>query len=154
MKNLLYFPILFCAVLFIFSCTPCPDCPDVTMDQYDDTATLRDTISVATFQTWRNNWLTNGQSYTANTLTKYFTMPVLDLTEFLEFPGTGRDSVVAARFVLGMEIDATDSIPHLMLVGVNSAGQSLIDTSKQQYIYDVTKPCPKMCGLNSLPDRN
>ena len=151
MKNLIYSLSLLFAMVCIFSCTPCPDCPDVEDDDYDYTAQLKDTISPATFNTWVTNWKTHGQSYTALTLTEYFTMPTVDLSEFLSFPGTGRDTVAAARFVLGLEFLPTDTLPHIMLVGVNSAGVNMIDPSMNQYIYDVSLPCPHMCGKNSLP---
>lgn len=149
MKNLTYFSAILFAFSLIYSCTPCADCPD-GQDQMN-TLTLTDTISENKYQTWVTNWKTNGQDYTANTLTDYFTMPLVDITEFQQYPGTGRDSVVAARFVIGMELAAPDSIIHLMLVGVNGLGQSMTDASKQQYVYDVTMPCPTSCGANSLP---
>ena len=151
MKNLIYFSTLLCAIVLIFSCTPCPDCPEGPDFGADATTlTLQDTISKQTYDTWILNWKTYGQSYTVNTLMEYYTMPLIDITEFTQHPGTGPNTVVAARFVLGMEIVSTDTIPHLMLVGVNSAGASLTDASRQQYIYDVTQPCPSSCGANSL----
>ena len=153
MKNLIYYTTILCGTLFIFSCSPCPDCPegpDISEDAI--TLTTEDTISLQKFQTWVNDWATHGQAYTANTLTTSFTMPLVDITEFTENMGTsGRDSVVAARFYLGMDI--TDTMPHIMLVGVNSLGDSLTNENAGQYIYDVTKPCPKMCGISSLPDK-
>ena len=154
MKNLIYFATLICAVVLLFSCKPCPECPEVaTADVKQDnpyTATLRDTISYATYDLWKNNWKTYGQAFTANLLTEYFTMPLLDLNEFLSFPGTGRNTVVASRFVLGLEINGPDTTQHLMLVGVGSDGASLTNAALQQYIYDVTAPCPTSCGVTSL----
>jgi len=151
MKTLIYSLMLLIATVFIFSCAPCPECPDGPDDEF--TPNLKDTISESRYNTWVNNWSQNGKDYIQHqdTLLKYFTMPKIDLTEFLAHPGTGRDTTAAARFVLGMEISGTDTIPHLMLVGANSAGQSMTDASKGQYIYDVTKPCPSSCGLSSLP---
>jgi len=155
MKNLIYFTTLFCAAILIFSCKPCPDCPDaattpkITSDVVS-TPTLRDTISEQKYNTWKNNWKTYGQAFTNNLLTEYFTMPLIDLEEFLSLPGTGRDTIAASRFVLGLEIDGVDTTQHLMLVGVNAAGQSMTDASKQQYVYDVTAPCPNSCGTTSL----
>ena len=108
MKNLISFTFLFCAAICIFSCKPCPDCPEpgggITPDEL--TLTTKDTISVQTFTTWRQNWQTYGKSYTQGTLTRYFTMPLIDITEFDDNKSA---AVVASRFHLGMEINGTDS---------------------------------------------
>lgn len=158
MKNILSTATLFFLAILIFSCKPCPECPEAGNDteyQADDVqATLKDTISESTYNTWKTNWKTDGQAFTANTLTEYFTLPLIDINEFLEFPGTGRDSVVASRFVLGLEIDGTDTTAHIMLVGVNAAGESLTNASLQQYVYDVSAPCPNSCGASSLTEIN
>ena len=143
-------------IVLIFSCKPCPDCPEVaTPDIEEDdtsTATLRDTISVNKYNLWKNNWNSYGKAFTANTLTEYFTMPLIDLEEFLYYKGSGRDTIAASRFVLGLEIDGTDTTQHIMLVGVDSDGKSMTDATKQQYVYDVSKPCPHLCGSASLPN--
>jgi len=149
MKNLISFTILFCAVVCIFSCKPCPDCPDAGPGVVSDVVTLttKDTISQQKFNTWRQNWTMYGKSYTNGTLTRYFTMPLIDITEFDDNKSV---AVVASRFHMGMEISGTDSIPHLMLVGVNSNGDDVIDFANDQFIYDVTAPCPSSCGVSSL----
>lgn len=146
MKNLISFTILFFAVICIFSCKPCPECPDCP--EAELTLTTKDTISQQKFTTWRQNWNMYGKSYTQGTLTRYFTMPLVDITEF---DNNRSSAVVASRFHLGMEINGTDSIPHLMLVGVNANGDDVIDFSNDQFIYDVTTPCPTSCGVSSLP---
>lgn len=153
MKNLSYLSMLLFVVVFIFSCTPCPDCPDSSA-KYDYTAQLKDTISNAKFDLWVSNWKNHGLQYTEGTLTEYFTMPTLDLEEFLAHPGVGSDTIAAARFVLGLEIKTPDTIPHLVLVGVNSSGGNMTDPTRGQYIYDVSKPCPTLCGSASLPSKN
>ena len=118
----------------------------------DNNSTPQDTISVDTFDTWVSNWKNDGLSVMTGALTEYFTMAKVDLQQLLDQPGSGRDSTVAARFVLGLQFTNGDSIPHLMLVGVNNQGDNLTDAKLGQYIYDVTKPCPSMCGVASLPD--
>ena len=132
----------------IYSCTPCPDCPTAQDD--DLTLTPDDVISASTFTTWVSNWNINGRGYTDTLLTEYFTLPLVDITEFSRYKDS---SVVAARFYLGLEMTATDTMPHIMLVGVDSSGDPLIDATNEQYIYDVSKPCPKMCNKESLPDQ-
>lgn len=153
MKNTINLTFLLGIILMVYSCTPCPDCPSPPEDEM--TLTTEDTISLQKFQTWVSNWDSLGQFYTSNTLTQYFTMPLVDITEFTEnMETTGRDSVVAARFYLGLDLTETPPLPHIMLVGVNAQGDSLTNAADKQYIYDVTKPCPTMCGVNSLPDKN
>jgi hypothetical protein len=150
MKNLVYFSLLFFAAIIIFSCKPCPDCPEIQEDNMT-TLTTEDTISLAKFQTWVNNWSTYGKDYTDTVLTTYFTLPLIDITEFTENMATsGRDSVVAARFYLGLDRDTIPNMPHIMLVGVNAQGDSLTNAGDKQYIYDVSRPCPTMCGSNSI----
>jgi len=154
MKNLIYLSSLLCMIILIFSCTPCPDCPDTSViapDTIEDkkTLTVADTISPTRFNTWRANWASQGQNYISDTLTRYFTMPLVDITEFKDNKSS---DVVAARFHLGMEDIGTNMIPHLMLVGVDANGDDVIDIAKGQYIYDVTKPCPNSCGKSSLPN--
>ena len=155
MKNTINITALFFLSLLIFSCTP-PGTHDHDHDDDDDdlTLTTEDTISLQKFQTWVDNWDSLGQSYTATTLTQYFTLPLIDIEEFIEnMETTGRDSVVAARFYLGLDISSTPT-PHILLVGVNSLGDSLTNEADKQYIYDISKPCPNLCGLSSLPDKN
>ena len=157
MKNALTITALFFLSLFIFSCTPCPDCPNVDNEDDDDlTLTTEDTISLQKFQTWVGNWKTFGKDYMDTSLTTSFTMPLIDVEEFVENrDSTSRDSVVAARFYLGLEVLSPNNYyAHLLLVGVNSKGDSLTTDSLKQYIYDVSKPCPQLCGHESLPDKN
>jgi hypothetical protein len=158
MKNTINISLLFFAVLLIFSCGQSPTHHHNHDDDDDDdlTLTTEDTISLQTFQTWVGNWETFGKGYTDTTLTTSFTMPLVDITEFLENrDSTSRDSVVAARFYLGMEVLSPNNYyPHLLLVGVDSEGDSLTNDSLKQYIYDLSKPCPNLCGHESLPDKN
>ncbi|MDF1696822.1 MAG: hypothetical protein P1U56_13355, partial [Saprospiraceae bacterium] len=149
MKNIIYLSTLLFLVGLI-SCQTCPKCPPPA----DDMVTLppEDAIPLAQFQEWVHNWDSLGQTYTANTLTQYFTMPLVDMTEFVDhIDTTATDTVAAARFYLGLDIRNNTMTPHVMLVGVNTEGDSLTDASMGQYIYDVTKPCPSMCNKASLP---
>lgn len=152
MKNLIYFLALFFAVIYAASCDTKSAGPDVNPPPPPPPA---DVISEATYNIWRGNWKNHGKSFIANedSILRYFTMPTIDLEEFLDRPGNGPDTVAAARFTLGMEISGTDSIPHIMLLGVNSNGDPLTNSTRFQYIYDVTKPCPNSCGKDALPDK-
>lgn len=155
MKNLIYSLATICVIVFISSCKPCPDCPtnpgiNPYAQEEDKTLNTKDTISLQTFQTWVDNWKNYGKKYTDTVLTTSFVMPLIDLSEFLENKGDkGRDSVVAARFYLGLRRDTIPNMPHLMLVGINAEGDSLTNADDGQYIYDVTLPCPTLC--DSIP---
>lgn len=99
-----------------------------------------DTISLATFESWRGAWESNGQAFTETTLIKYFTMPLVDLTEVIgEAPSE-------SRFYLGLDTTKTPNEPHLLLVGVDANGNDMLDYAAGQYVYDVTAPCPPKCG--------
>ena len=131
--------------MIIHSCTPCPECPECPEDE--NTLTVGDTISEATFNTWVADWASNGVGYIDTAGLDYFTMPLVDITEF---ENNKNSDVKAARFVLGL--DMTKMEPHIMLVGVDDEGKNILDPTRGQYIYDVTKPCPRLCGKSSLPD--
>lgn len=149
MKNLIYFSTLLCAMVFIFSCKPCPDCPECpNVIDPDVVSTLDDTISFQTFQTYRTNWNDHGKNYISDTLTQYFTMGLDDIDDFKQ---NASSQVVGARFYLGIqEFSNGDMAPHIMLVGINSRGDSIINSSASQYIYDFSLPCPSMCGAKSV----
>lgn len=107
----------------------------------------KDTIDYATYQNWQGAWMSQGKYYTDSVLTEYFTMPLIDLSEFAK-----QQNHVAARYILGLDTMVIPHMPHLMLVGVDSLGQSMLPTtpSSTYQIYDVTIPCPKFCGDNSI----
>lgn len=139
MKTQINLFFLLLGVLFIYSCNPTAPAPSP--------ATLKqaDTISIATYNNWQGAWMEKGQAYTDVTLTEYFTMPLIDLTEFSATTHT------AARFVLGLDTTIVPPVPHLMLVGVDANGASMLPpTYPNASIYDVTRPCPDLCGPKSI----
>ncbi len=104
------------------------------------TLAATDTISVAKFNSWVGAWISNGREYTDSVLLRYFTMPLVDLTQVLgETPSS-------SRFYFGLDTTGSSPVPHLLLVGVDSLGKDMIDPNKNQFIYDVTRPCPAFCG--------
>lgn len=100
-----------------------------------------DTIDLATYNSWIEGWKVKGQGFTDTMLLEYFTMPLIDLEEFVTH------SESAARFVLGMDTSAVPIEPHLMLVGVDSLNVPILPSIRtpNAKIYDVTTPCPKLC---------
>lgn len=104
-----------------------------------DTKTM-DTISIEKFQNWTSNWTRiNGEF--RDSIVRSFTMPIVDLTNIVG------EKPAKSRFYLGVDTLTTPVTPHLMVVGVNAAGQDMIDYSNGLYIYDVSTPCPPICGI-------
>lgn len=93
-------------------------------------------ISLETAQAWATRWRSNPE----NTV-KAHLIPQIDITELL-----AEDEVVDVRAYIGVD---ENGVNKLMLVGVDSKGNDLIDDDKKQYIYDFTKPCPSTCDIVS-----
>ncbi len=104
------------------------------------TITTEDTISNAQFAAWTTAWHNNQKTWMAqiNHSIDYFGMPLVDLSEVLNQRG-----VVSSRFYLGLK--TPDSL-HLVVVGVDAQGNNMLDNSQGQYAYDVSRPCPPLCG--------
>ncbi len=96
----------------------------------------KNTITLATAQTWAAKWQSNSQNKI-----KAFLIPQEDITQIFQYEG-----VCDIRTYIG--IDETGA-HKLIIVGVDAAGKDLMDDSKQQYIYDFTKPCPDFCDVTS-----
>lgn len=133
------------AATFIISCEEPPPVVNKTPDKIEKHSYVlnpQDTISLNKFNTWTTNWKDHGKDFIANEkdILKYFTMPLIDVSQML---GETPDS---ARYYLGLRTDTVPNVPHLLLVGVDSNGVNLLDYSKGQYAYDVTKPCPPACS--------
>jgi Tfp pilus assembly protein PilX len=144
MKNQFLFFCVLCTFLFLISCgeTKKPEAVEEAVSEVkaDTTNSAQDTISLAKFNKWTNAWVQGGQAYTATTLTRYYTMPVIDLAEVLG------ETPAAARFYQGLDTSVTPNVPHLLLVGVDANGNDMLDYSAGQYVYDVSHPCPPKCG--------
>jgi len=126
-------------------------CTDTVKDSHPETSdegkiSLKDTISLSTYNNWTGAWIDGGQKYTDSVLTRAFTMPLIDLTEFRS------ENTYFARFVLGLDTSVTPEMPHLMLVGVDSLGNNMLPgpTNPNAHIFDVTVPCPPFCGFPPL----
>jgi len=113
---------------------------DNMTEMVDAVINPQDTISKDTFMSWINNWKNHGAAYMNTTVLRFFTMNKVDLTQVLAEPG-----VAKTRFYLGLDMSVTPNVPHLIVVGVNSSGDDMLDYAQGQYAYDVTKPCPIFC---------
>jgi hypothetical protein len=148
MKNNIILSIfIFCAFVMLYSCQPKGNGGKIDGQTMAVSDSLTDTISDSVYYAWKGAWEDNGQEYTDSVLTEYFTMPLIDLTEF----NSNGQNHVAARFVLGLDTTIIPNMPHLMLVGVDSAGKSMVPPyAPNGLIYDVTRPCPELCGRASI----
>jgi hypothetical protein len=93
------------------------------------------TISLETAQRWATNWREKQPD-----IVKAFLIPQEDILELYKHitEGGGQD----VRGYLGIKDDGEYK---LMLVAVDSKGNDLIDLG----IYDMTKPCPDSCDIDS-----
>ncbi len=143
MKNTLLFCVLFSFIsLLIISCK---ETPQIDVKDKDSVFVDKNKLTPRQYREWKGRWDRKGVEYTDSVLTEYFTMPLIDLTEFAT-----EGNHFAARFVLGLDSTVTGLTPHIMLVGVDNLGASKVPPYAVGNIYDVTKPCPFLCGENSI----
>ena len=148
MKNAVLFSLFTLSLLLLI--TSCSQQPAPAADSKITKLAQKDTITPNQYREWKDRWERKGAAYTNNKLTKYFTMPLIDLTEFMS-----NGNHVAARYVLGLDSTQTTAsniiyTPHLMLVGVDNTGTSMVPPYAAGNVYDVTRPCPDACGINSI----
>ena len=94
------------------------------------------TITLATAQTWAANWRSKPQN-----VIKAYLIPQADITQLM-----AETNVQDVRAYCGIDENGEYK---LMLVGVDSSGNDLIDDAAGDYIYDFTMPCPQTCDVNS-----
>lgn len=152
MKNLLYQAIIFSLVCSIVACSPsAEDTQSTNTSEPQPTksrayqVTVKDTISLSTFNAWTSNWEANGKAWmdTAwmdTTILTAFTMPLVDLSQVFSEPGVG-----ASRFYLGLKQVKNGFRPKMVVVGVDSTNHDMIDYAKGEYVYDLSKSCPPYC---------
>ena len=93
------------------------------------------TITLDQAKAWAKSWRNNPPK----DLAKGHLITGQALTELL-----GAEGVVDVRAYMGVDEQGTQK---LMLVGVNSAGNNMIDAG--HLIYDHTMPCPSSCDTSS-----
>jgi hypothetical protein len=107
-----------------------------TAPQTNETLTVnQDTISEATFLAWTTNWQNHGRLFTDTSLVKYYSMPLIDLSETLN------ENPASARFYHGLDSLGNGAWEaKLILTGVDANGNN-----SGQY-FDLSRPCPRHCG--------
>jgi len=135
------FPHLITIAIMSFLCFACAPKEKVETDSGLTSLSQVNTITLAQYNLWKTSWEEKGQSYTSDTLLRYFTMPLIDLQEF------ATQSHAEARFYMGLDTTLVPFEAHLMLVGVDSNGQTILPSTRNPSakIYDFTKPCPMFC---------
>ncbi|MGH2667365.1 hypothetical protein [Flavobacterium sp.] len=108
------------------------------MSEKDTTNTSieENVITLQTAQEWAARWRENP----LNTV-KAHLIPRVDINELL-----AEKYVVDIRAYIGVD---DQGVNKLMLVGVDAAGNDLINASNGDYIYDFTQPCPNTCDVDS-----
>ena len=102
---------------------------------------VQDTISVDTFDTWRENWMLNGAAWLDTAELEAFLMPLDDLAQTLNEPG-----VADSRFYLGLAQTESGQVAKLMVVGVDAKGGDMVDYDRGDYVYDLSQSCPPLCN--------
>lgn len=117
-------------------------------------STLVNTICLDTAVAWTTAWRSQDGTFTDHSSLKAFLIPLPDLQEVMKEP-----NVVNVRAYIG--VDATnDNQPHLIIVGVNAAGEDIIykaagegcddeNGNVNTGLYDFSDPCPTTCDINS-----
>lgn len=95
----------------------------------------QNTIPLKTAQKWCENWRTKQLD-----TVKAFLIPKEDIIEL--YNEITKDGGQDVRGYLGIKEDGEYK---LMLVAVDEKGSDMVDLG----IYDLTKPCPNNCDLNS-----
>lgn len=98
----------------------------------------QNTVSLDQAQNWANNWNTQKVTYLQNNDLKAFRIPEQVITDV-----TSPQQVKDIRTYLGLD---SEMKPHLMIVGVDSNGNDLIDSNNGFYIYNFSLPCPNTCN--------
>lgn len=95
-------------------------------------------IPLSTAAIWTKNWR---ERKVIEDINGYF-IPMNDINEAKA--ESGADNM---RGYLAIDENGVD---HLLLVGVDSKGNDMIDELKGQFVYDHTKPCPQQCGNGNV----
>lgn len=73
---------------------------------------------------------------------KGFLIPKIDITEVMA------ENVHAVRTYMGIDPDDNNDETkyHLLVVGIDDAGDDMLNPDKGEFVYDFTQPCPSTCS--------
>lgn len=95
------------------------------------------TISLEQAKEWAANWNKHKLDFFNKKDLKAFSIPRQVIDDV-----TNHKDVVDVRTYFGLDDDMN---PHLMVVGVDSKGNDLIDAARGLYVYNYARPCPSNC---------
>ncbi|WP_046744660.1 hypothetical protein [Kordia zhangzhouensis] len=96
------------------------------------------TIPVSVASGWTEAW----RNRTGEEQINGFFIPMTDINEVMVEKG-----IENIRGYLGIDENGT---VHMLIVGVDSKGNDMIDEASGQFVYDYTKPCPQQCGNKNV----
>lgn len=99
------------------------------------------TITLSEAQEWASDWNTKKIQYLKDNDLKAFRIPRQVLADV-----TAPQEVHDIRTYFGLDGDLN---PHLIIVGVDSQGNDLIDPANGLHIYNFATPCPTTCNESS-----
>ena len=99
-------------------------------------------IELDTAVIWVTKWRESDQVLPKNG----FLIPKIDITEIMS------EDVSAVRTYMAIDPgDSNDTTKfHLLVVGIDSTGNDMLDPDLGQYVYDFTKPCPNVCSATGV----
>ena len=120
----------------------------------DSSSTLVNTICLDKAEKWTKAWRSQDGTFTDHKDLKAFLIPLEDLKEVIKEP-----NVANVRAYIGID-ESDDNKPHLIIVGVNAAGEDIIyaaakkgcvdpDGTVNTGLYDFSQPCPTTCDITS-----
>jgi|GEM_PF-992348 len=96
------------------------------------------TITLEQAQEWAQNWNEKKSEFFRTRELKAFTIPRQVIEDVTKHP-----DVVDVRTYMGLDKEME---PHMMVVGVGSDGNDLINEAQGLFIYNHVKPCPNICN--------
>lgn len=100
------------------------------------------TVDLADAIDWVNRWRNSTCAERDPFQLKGFLVPMIDVIQIIQEQGS-------ANIRTYMAINPNDEYK-MLLVGVDAAGNDMINPSQGWYIYDLTQPCPPVCGVGPL----
>lgn len=101
----------------------------------------RNTITLSQAQEWAKNWNIKKVQYLKDNDLKAFRIPAQVIADV-----TSPQQVQDIRTYFGLDSEMN---PHLMIVGVDSNGNDLIDPDNGLNIYNFSHPCPSTCNQST-----
>lgn len=96
------------------------------------------TITLDQAQAWAKNWNENKVDFLQKNDLRAFAIPRQVIDDV-----TAPNNVVDVRTYFGLDENFQ---PHLMIVGMDSDGNDLIDYENGLFIYNFARPCPSWCN--------